>query len=279
VVSAALFPRAVAASSSAQQAATIAGPAVGGLLYAVSPGVVYCLAGAMFVSAAAALTFVAVMTTGRGSVRTPVTFAVFFAGVAFIRRNPIVLGVISLDLFAVFLGGSTALLPIFAKDVFDVGPSGLGLLRAAPAVGALGIMVALSRATFTRRVGRIMFTAVACFGLATVVFAVSTSFWLSMLALAILGASDAVSVVIRQTLVQLETPDGMRGRVSAVNALFVGMSNQLGDFRAGMAAALIGAIPAVLLGGIGTLLTVLLCIKIFPELHQVEGFHATRKRE
>jgi MFS family permease len=124
-----------------------------------------------------------------------------------------------------------------------------------------------------------MFTAVACFGLATVVFAVSTSFWLSMLALAILGASDAVSVVIRQTLVQLETPDEMRGRVSAVNALFVGMSNQLGDFRAGTAAALIGAIPAVLVGGIGTLLTVLMCIKIFPELHQVEGFHSTRKRE
>ena len=278
VVPAKLFPRAVAASSSAQQAATIAGPAVGGLLYALSPGVVYFVAGAMFVSAAAALTFVQIIRSERSLAgRPPLTFEVFFAGIEFIRRYPIVLGVISLDLFAVFLGGATALLPIFAKDVFDVGPSGLGLLRAAPAVGALGIMVALSRAAFTRRVGRIMFTAVACFGVATVVFAVSTSFWLSMAALATLGAADAVSVVIRQTLVQLETPDEMRGRVSAVNALFVGMSNQLGDFRAGMAAALIGAIPAVLVGGIGTLLTVLLCIRIFPELYAIEGFHTVRK--
>jgi MFS family permease len=278
VVPARLFPRAVAASSSAQQAATIAGPAVGGLLYVLSPGVVYFIAGTMFVLAAAALTFVLVMRTEHSlAARPPLTFEVFFAGMGFIRRNKIVLGVISLDLFAVFLGGAAALLPIFAKDVFDVGPSGLGLLRAAPAVGALAIMVWLSRATFTRRVGRIEFTAVACFGLATVVFALSRSFWLSMAALMILGASDAVSVVIRQTLVQLETPDEMRGRVSAVNSLFVGMSNQLGDFRAGMAAALIGAIPAVLVGGIGTLLTVALCIKIFPELYQVEGFHTIRK--
>src|SRR5205823_2183430 len=181
VVPAKLFPRAVAASSSAQQAATIAGPAVGGLLYALSPGVVYFVAGAMFVSAAAALTFVQIIRSERSLAgRPPLTFEVFFAGIEFIRRNPIVLGVISLDLFAVLLGGATGLLPIFAKDVFDVGPPGLGLLRAAPAVGALGIMVALSRAAFTQRVGRIMFTAVACFGVATVVFAVSTSFWLSM---------------------------------------------------------------------------------------------------
>jgi MFS family permease len=278
MVPAALFPRAVAASSSAQQAATIAGPAVGGLLYALSPGIVYFVAGAMFVAAAVALIFVTLIQADRGmSVRPPVTFEVFFAGVGFIRRNPIVLGVISLDLFAVFLGGATALLPIFAKDVFNVGPEGLGLLRAAPAVGALGVMVALSRATFTQRVGQIMFTAVACFGVATVVFAVSTSFWLSMAALVLYGASDAVSVVIRQTLVQLETPDEMRGRVSAVNALFVGMSNQLGDFRAGMAAGLIGAVPAVLVGGIGTLLTVLFSIRIFPELYAIEGFHTVRK--
>jgi MFS family permease len=278
VVPPSLFPRAVASSSSAQQVATIAGPAIGGLLYALSPAFVYSVAGAMFVSAAVALVFVVVTQPERGaSGRPPITFEVFFAGVGFIRNNPIVLGVISLDLFAVFLGGATALLPIFAKDVFDAGPEGLGLLRAAPAVGALGIMLALSRATFTERVGRIMFTAVACFGIATVVFAVSKFFWLSMAALTLLGASDAVSVVIRQTLVQLETPDAMRGRVSAVNALFVGMSNQLGDFRAGMAAGLIGAIPAVLFGGIGTLLTVLLCIRIFPELYAVEGFHTVRK--
>ena len=225
VVPPALFPRAVAASSSAQQAATIAGPAVGGLLYALSPSLVYFMAGSMFVTAAVALAFVTLMPSDRLSARPPITFEVFFAGVRFIRRNPIVLGVISLDLFAVFLGGAMVLLPIFAKDVFEIGPEGLGLLRAAPAIGALGIMVALSRTTFTRRVGRTMFTAVACFGLATVVFAISREFWLSMAALMVLGASDAISVVIRQTLVQLETPDEMRGRVSAVNALFVGMSN------------------------------------------------------
>ena len=188
----------------------------------LSPTFVYFVSCACLSRSAAAVQLAFVrLERAVSSARPPVTLEVFFAGVAYIRRNPIVLGVISLDLFAVLLGGATALLPIFAKDVFDVGPSGLGLLRAAPAVGALIIVVVLTRWSFTQRVGRIMFTAVACFGVATVVFAVSTSFWLSMAALAVLGAADAVSVVIRQTLVQIETPDEMRGRVSAVNSLFV----------------------------------------------------------
>jgi hypothetical protein len=205
-----------------------------------------------------------------------VSFNTLFAGVSFIRHNPIVLGVISLDLFAVLLGGATALLPIFAKDVFDVGPSGLGILRAAPAVGAISMMIALAHWPIAHSVGKVEFTAVGMFGVATIIFGLSTSFWLSIIALALMGAADAISVVIRLTFVQLETPDHMRGRVSAVNSLFVNMSNQLGDFRAGIAAGLMGAIPAVLFGGLGTLLVVALGIKLFPELYHAEHFTGER---
>jgi MFS family permease len=268
-----LFPRAVAGSASATQAATIAGPALGGVLYLFGPEVVYFICAALFACAALLLIFVQIAPVDRTSARPPVTLEVFFAGVSFIRRNPILLGIMSLDLFAVLLGGATALLPIFAKDVFDVGPQGLGILRAAPAVGALIIMAVLTRWSLRRGIGRTMFLAVACFGAATIVFALSRSFELTLVALAVLGGADAVGVVIRQTLVQLETPDEMRGRVSAVNALFIGMSNQLGDFRAGMVAFWIGAIPAVLVGGIGTLLVVVLCMRLFPELYRVEDFH------
>lgn len=269
-----LFPRAVAGSASATQAATIAGPALGGGLYLFGPSVVYAASALLFAWAAVLLIFVQVARNAQVSARPPLTLDVFFAGISFIRRNPILLGVMSLDLFAVLLGGATALLPVFAKDVFNAGPEGLGLLRAAPAVGALLIMVALSRWSLTRHIGRIMFSAVACFGLATIVFALSRSFELSMLALIVLGASDAVSVVIRQTLVQLETPDEMRGRVSAVNSLFISMSNQVGDFRAGAVAAWIGAIPAVLIGGVGALAVVAACTRIFPELYRIDNYPA-----
>jgi MFS family permease len=264
-----LFPRAVAASSTAQQFATIAGPAIGGLVYALSPTVVYTACFVMFVAAAIQI---ALVRQAPAPSRPPVTLTGFFAGIGFIRRNRILFGIILLDLFAVLLGGATALLPIFAKDVFDVGPSGLGLLRAAPAVGALLISVGLTRWSFTRGVGRIEFAMVALFGMATIVFGLSELFWLSWVALAVMGAADAVSVVIRMTLLQLEAPDEMRGRVIAVNSLFTSMSNQVGDFRAGLAAALVGAVPAVLLGGIGTLLTVILCIRLFPELYRIEGY-------
>jgi len=179
-----------------------------------------------------------------------------------------VLGAISLDLFAVLLGGATALLPIFAHDILAIGPWGLGLLRSAPAVGALSMSLVLGQMPLRSHVGRIMFSAVALFGLATIVFALSTSFWLSLGALVVLGAADSISVVIRLSLVQLETPDAMRGRVSAVNFIFIGTSNQLGEFESGLTAGWFGAVPAALIGGIGTLLVVLIWMRAFPSLAQ-----------
>jgi MFS family permease len=274
VVPVPLFTRAVAASSSTTQLATITGPAVGGVLYTFGPTVPYATCCVLFFTSITLLTFVQMERFV--SKRSPISLAAFFAGISYIRRNPIVLGVISLDLFAVLLGGTTALLPIFASEVFHTGPEGLGLLRASPAVGALAIMALLTFSPLTRRVGRIMFVSVACFGLATIVFALSTSFVMSMAALAVLGASDAVSVVIRMTLVQIETPDEMRGRVNAVNSLFAGTSNQLGDFRAGTMAAWLGAIPAVLVGGVGILLVVLIWTRAFPALKHVDGFYANK---
>src|SRR5262249_12064810 len=247
VVPPALFPSAVAASASTTQFATISGPALGGFLYLLAPIVPYSICCGLFLCSIMLLAFVQIERVALS--RTPVNLTACFAGISYIGRHPILLGVISLDLFAVLLGGTTALLPIFASDVFHLGSEGLGLLRAAPAVGALLIMAALTARPLARHVGRTMFVCVACFGLATIVFALSKSFALSLVALAVLGAADAVSVVIRTTLAQIETPDEMRGRVNAVNSLFSGTSNQLGDFRAGVMAAWLGAIPAVLVGG------------------------------
>ena len=269
VVPISLFPRAVAASASTTQLATIAGPAVGGTLYILGPTVPYTTCCALFLASVVLLAFVRIERFV--ATRTPINLGAFFAGISYIRRSPIVLGVISLDLFAVLLGGTTALLPIFADEVFHLGSEGLGLLRASPAVGALAIMALLTILPLTRRVGVIMFASVACFGIATIVFALSKSFILSMIALAVLGASDAVSVVIRMTLVQIETPDAMRGRVNAVNSLFAGTSNQLGDFRAGVMAAWLGAIPAVLVGGVGILVVVLVWTRAFPALRHVDA--------
>lgn len=276
VVPAEMLPRAVAASSVTTQVATISGPAIGGILYAVSPTFVYAICTALFLCATLQL---ALLQPARvASTRPPLTFETFFAGLAYIRQNRILLGVIMLDLFAVLLGGATALLPIYAKDVFDVGPWGLGLLRSAPAIGALVSLAVLTRTPLQERIGRIEFTAVAVFGLATILFGLSGSFWLSMLALVVLGAADSVSVVIRMTLVQIETPDDLRGRVSAVNSLFVGMSNQIGDFRAGTVAAWIGTTPAVLVGGFGTLVVVAACIRAFPALYNLERFDYRTKQ-
>ncbi len=271
VVPAALFPRAVAASATTMQLATIGGPALGGLLYTFGPAVPYSTCLAFFAASVALLACMQIKQ--REAVRTPVNLAAFFAGVSYIRHNPIILGVISLDLFAVLLGGATALLPIFADEIFHTGPEGLGLLRAAPAVGAVAVSATLANWPLTRRIGRTMFFCVALFGIATIVFALSGSFMLSMVALVVLGAADAVSVVIRFTLVQIETPDDMRGRVNAVNSLFTGTSNQLGDFRAGVMAAWLGAIPTVLVGGIGILLVAVIWMRAFPALAQVESFY------
>jgi MFS family permease len=270
LVPTALLPRAVAASSAVGQTGMIVGPAIGGFLYVVSPVVVYGLCCALFL-AASILVYRMRVAPQRGT-REPMEPAQLFAGVAFIRANRIVLGAIMLDLFAVLLGGTTALLPIFARDILMVGPWGLGVLRAAPGIGALIVSVLLTHLSFKRRVGHAIFAAVAAFGVSILVFALSTSFALSAVALVVLGATDMVSVVARQTLIQLHTPDAMRGRVSAVNSMFVVASNQLGDFRAGLMAAWVGAVPAVLIGGGGTLVVVAACLKMFPGLVRIDRF-------
>jgi MFS family permease len=269
-----LVPRAVASSATANQAATITGPALGGFLYALGPAAVYGASLTLFV-AAAFLTLMIRMERA-APMREPMTLATFFAGFAFIRRNPVVFGVISLDLFAVLLGGVTALLPVFARDVFAAGPWALGLLRAAPGIGALTMALALTRWPIERNAGKAMFLSVACYGLSTVFFALSDRFFVALLALVILGASDMVSVVIRMTLVQLGTPDAVRGRVTAVNGLFIGASNQLGEFRAGAMASLIGAVPAVLVGGVGTLIITLVWMKLFPQLWRADRMDEAR---
>jgi MFS family permease len=260
--------RGTAVATGVFQVAMISGPAVGGLTYAIAPGVPYAIA--------AALALLAVICNGLIStplrVRDPdaPSGGSLFAGVAFVRSNPAILGTISLDLFAVLLGGATALLPIYARDILHTGPVGLGILRAAPAVGALLMSVALARHALSRRVGLRMFQAVIVFGVATVAFALSRSMWLSILALGVLGAADTVSMVIRIALVQLATPDAMRGRVGAVNYLFVNASNQLGAFESGTLAAFVGAMPAALIGGVGTVLIALLWMKLFPMLRDLE---------
>jgi MFS family permease len=266
--------RAIAALASAQQIATIGGPALGGLLYVFGPTLVYGLCCTLFLVAATCMLFV--KTPRTATKREPVTLRNLFAGFAYITRNPIIFGAISLDLFAVLLGGALALLPAFARDVYGTGPWGLGLLRAAPAIGALAISVALARAPLAGGVGRIMFACVGVYGVMTIVFALSSSFWLSMAVLAVLGVADMVSVVIRQTLIQVETPDEMRGRVSAVNSLFTGTANQLGDFRAGAMASVFGTVTAVLIGGFSTLSVVAIAMRVFPALLRVERLSGIR---
>jgi MFS family permease len=264
-----VLPRAVAGSASANQAATITGPAVGGLLYVVSPTLVYALCAALFLGASILVALIQIEKVAPR--REKVDFAALFAGIGFIRRNPLILGSTSLDMFAVLFAGATALLPIYAKDIFHVGPWGLGIMRAMPAAGALLMAIALARWPLVRNAGRKMYVAVALFGVATIVFALSTSFALSLAALFLLGAADMVSVVVRQTLVQVQTPDDMLGRVISVNALFVGTSNQLGEFRAGVFAHFIGTVPAVVFGGVATLLIVGLWTKLFPTLFNVQS--------
>ncbi len=263
-----LIPRAAAASASSNQTAIILGPALGGLAYALGPGLVYALAAAGFI--AASLLISAIRIARPAPARERPSLASLFGGVAFVRRHPALMGAISLDLFAVLLGGATALLPIYARDILRTGPWGLGLLRSAPALGALAASLVLARRPLGGRVGRKLFIAVIAFGVATCVFALSTSFPLSLAALAALGAADSVSVVIRFSLVQIETPDALRGRVSAVNSMFIGASNSLGEFESGATAALFGTVPATLLGGVGTILVALLWLRFFPALFRLD---------
>ena len=264
LVPASILARAMAFSSSGNQAAVICGPALGGFLYAAGAGVVYAVCAGLFVLGASLVW--SARYDHKPVPRVPVTMDTLLAGVRFIRAKPVVLGAISLDLFAVLLGGAVALLPIYARDILHVGPEGLGLLRGAPAIGALLMSLVLARWTIRSRAGSLLFSCVAVFGVTTIVFGLSHWFWLSMVALFINGAVDMVSVVVRQTLVQLDTPDEMRGRVSAVNSIFIGASNQLGEFESGATAALFGPVGAVVLGGAGTLLVVGLWMRWYPEL-------------
>lgn len=270
----ALLARATAAGSSASMTAMIVGPALGGFIYVAGPGVVYGISSLLFLIAAALMWRLKLERPPQK--REPATFHTLFAGIGFIRQRPVILGAISLDLFAVLLGGATALLPVFARDILHTGPWGLGLLRAAPAAGALAMSVWLAHYPLQRRVGYTMFYSVAGFGLSTLMFAVSTSFTLSLLALLAMGALDMISMVIRGALVQLETPDEMRGRVSAVNAIFINTSNQLGEFESGITAQWFGTVPATVIGGIGTLLVVALWMYWFPALKRRERLESER---
>jgi len=254
---------------SANQTAQIVGPALGGLVYALGAGAAFWAAAGLFALSGAVVAAIRRERTARA--REPLSVEAVFSGVAFIWSRRELLGVMSLDLFAVLLGGATALLPVYARDILDAGPAGLGLLRSAPAVGALVTSVVLARHPVERRVGRALFRAVIVFGAATVVFGLSRSFALSLLALAVLGAADVVSVVIRFSLVQLRTPDPMRGRVSAVHSLFTGTSNELGAFESGVVAALLGVVPAVLIGGVGTIAVAVVWMALFPEIRRLRG--------
>ncbi|MEJ8855229.1 MFS transporter [Variovorax robiniae] len=268
-----MLPRAMAFSSAGTQGAIIAGPAIGGLLFVAGISVVYGACTLLFISGGV---LVARLRYAHAPPpKAPVTLQTLFAGVDFIWRRKTVLGAISLDLFAVLLGGAVALLPIYAKDILHTGPWGLGLLRGAPAVGALLTSIALTRRPIERNVGRTLLAAVAAFGVCMIVFGISQSFIVSLLALAVSGGADMVNVVIRQTLVQLETPDEMRGRVSAVNSIFIGASNQLGEFESGATAALLGPVGSVVLGGVGTVLVAVGWLWLFPSLAKRDRIVAT----
>ncbi len=264
LVEPAMLPRCLAVSAAGRQTGIIFGPALGGLVYIAGAGAAYGVCAGFYL---VALVFIFAIPRRQGMVRRePASLRSVFDGIAFIRAKPDILGSISLDLFSVLLGGATALLPVYARDILVTGPWGLGILRAAPAMGALSMSLFLAKRPLRRRVGKIMFAAVAVFGLATIVFGLSRSFPLSLASLAVLGAADMVSVVIRSSLVQLETPDAKRGRVSAVNSIFIGASNQLGEFESGITAAWFGVVPAVVLGGACTLLVVVVWMRLFPSL-------------
>jgi MFS family permease len=263
LVPAVLLPRAMAFSSAGLQGAIIAGPALGGFFYVAGASAVYGLCAALFAVASMLCLRIHHADPPPGE---PLSLDTLLAGVRYVQQNKVVLGAISLDLFAVLLGGAVALLPMFAKDILHVGPWGLGLLRSAPALGALAMSVALTRWPIARSAGPKLFAAIAVFGAATLVFGLSTNFLLSLAALCITGAADMVSIVVRQTMIQLETPDEMRGRVSAVASVFIGASNQLGEFESGATAAWLGPVGSVVLGGAGTLLVAALWWRWFPAL-------------
>jgi MFS family permease len=265
------FPNAVAWGSSSFQTATIVGPAIGGLLYGWtgSPTPVYAFAAVIYLTALALMSLVRIPAK-----KIPFKAAsvdMVLDGLRFIGRNKLILGSISLDLFAVLLGGAVALLPVYAREILHVGASGLGILRSAPGVGAVTMAIILAHWPLRRREGVTMLWCVLGYGLATILFGLSRDLALSLAALALIGACDMVSVIVRHTMVQLGTPDEMRGRVSAVNMVFIGASNEVGQFESGLTAQWFGAVPAVVLGGIGTIAVVSLWAWLFPPLRQASG--------
>jgi MFS family permease len=264
------FPEAVAWSASARQIAVVIGPAIGGAIYLLGPALAYGFCLALFLAVSVAISAVHTQGVPATAVRGISSFERVTAGISYVRIRPIILGAISLDLFAVLLGGATALLPIYARDILFVGPTGLGLLRSAPALGAATVGLMLSRVPLRGNTGLTMFVSVAIFGVATIVFGLSRNFILALTALAVLGASDMVSVYVRSSLIQLATPDAMRGRVSAVNSLFIGASNELGEFESGATAAWFGTVPSVVIGGLGTIVIVGLWMRLFPSLRKVD---------
>ena len=258
-----ILQNAVAFSSTGMHTAIIVGPAIGGFLYFLGPDVVYLICTALILCSVILTFFISYQ---HKKVATKMHVNELFAGINFIWKNKTLLGAISLDLFAVLLGGATALLPIYAKDILNVGPEGLGILRAAPAVGALICALFIAQWPMKTKVGKKLFFAVSVFGISMLVFGISTSIIVSVVALVIAGAADSFSVVIRMTLIQLETPDAMRGRVSSVNAIFIGASNELGEFESGATAELFGPVGSIVLGSLGTIFVVLFWAKIFPNL-------------
>jgi MFS family permease len=262
--------RSIALNSSVFTTAVIAGPSLGGFLYIFGPFATYSVCMVFFFLSALLMMGLGGRQLDRAGQHEASRFARVVEGIRFVRERPVVLGAISLDLFAVLLGGAVALLPVYARDILHVGPAGLGVLRSAPAVGAGLTALALARWPIARRSGLSMFACVAIFGVATVVFGLSTSFAVSLVALAVTGASDMVSVYVRTSLINFATPDHMRGRVGAVNMLFIGASNELGEFESGITAALFGTIRAVVIGGLGTLAVVATWMKLFPPLRDVD---------
>jgi MFS family permease len=277
IVPADYFTRAVAWNASTFQAATILGPAIGGVIYAATrgPAAVY--------GTTVAASFIALIATLRMHTKTPprpheeMSLRTVMAGFRYVWQEKVVLASISLDMFAVLLGGAVALLPVYASEILKTGPWGLGILRSAPGVGAGAMAIFLAKRPIQRRAGIIMLFCVAGFGVFTILFGVSTSLWISLVALLLVGATDMVSVIIRATLVQFATPDEMRGRVNAVDMLFIGASNELGEFESGLTAHWFGTVPAVVFGGIGTLVVIGIWAWIFPELRRADQLHTVRK--
>jgi MFS family permease len=265
------LPQAIAWNASAYRIAVIGGPAVGGFLYDLGPAVNYSLCLFLYIFTLIGMAVLRIRPQ-QGARGLGTALERIVDGINYMRARPILLGAISLDLFAMFLGGTTALLPIFARDILHTGPAGLGFLRTAPAIGAALVAFVLARWQLHRHTGISMFGCVAIFGISTIVFGLSRDFYVSMAALAVSGAADMVSVYVRSALIQLATPDNMRGRVGSLNSLFIGASNELGEFRAGMTAGAFGTVPAVVLGGVGTVLVVGLWMTLFPPLRRVDRF-------